>query len=74
MPQPRFEMASAVVGDTLYVFGGYGKGRKSSNQARAFDLAKNEWRVAPPNCLPQTEIAPQGLARFRGEIGPKSSL
>jgi N-acetylneuraminic acid mutarotase len=40
----RFEHACALVGDTLYVFGGYGEGVKTSNHVQAFDLAKNEWR------------------------------
>ena len=44
MPQARFEAASAVVDDTLYLFGGYGTGVKSSSHVWAFDLAKNEWR------------------------------
>ena len=44
MPQARFEMGSAVVGDTLYVFGGYNFGPKSSSEVWAFDLARNEWR------------------------------
>ena len=44
MPQERFEHACALVGDALYVFGGYGQGVKSSNHVQAFDLARNEWR------------------------------
>jgi len=44
MLQERFEHACALVGDTFYVFGGYGKGVKTSNHVRAFDLAKNKWR------------------------------
>lgn len=40
----RFEHACALIGDTFYVFGGYGEGVKSSKHVQAFDLAKNTWR------------------------------
>jgi len=44
MLQERSEHACALVGDSLYVFGGYGNGVKSSRHVQAFDLAKNKWR------------------------------
>jgi N-acetylneuraminic acid mutarotase len=44
MLQERFEHACALVGDTFYVFGGYGEGVKTSNHVQAFDLAKNKWQ------------------------------
>ncbi len=44
MPQARFETAAALVGDTLYLFGGYSEGVKASNRVETFDLAKNAWR------------------------------
>ncbi|MHC4463165.1 MAG: Kelch repeat-containing protein [Planctomycetota bacterium] len=44
MLQERFEHACALVDNTFYVFGGYGKGVKTSKHVEAFDLAKNKWR------------------------------
>ncbi len=36
MPEARWEMASAMVGGTLYLFGGYGAGVQSSRHVDAF--------------------------------------
>lgn len=47
MPEARFGAASAVVDETLYLFGGFGSGGsgvKSSNHVWAFDPAKDQWR------------------------------
>jgi len=44
MPGERFEHGIAQLADTLYVFGGYAPGVKSSKQVRAFDPAGNTWR------------------------------
>ncbi len=44
MPEARWEMASAMVGGTLYLFGGYGAGVKSSRHVDAFDVEENTWR------------------------------
>jgi N-acetylneuraminic acid mutarotase len=41
MPCERFEHGVAQLADTLYVFGGYAPGVKSSKQVHAFDLAGN---------------------------------
>lgn len=44
MPEARFEAAAAVIDDTLYCFGGYARGVRSSELAWAYNLAENEWR------------------------------
>ncbi len=44
MPVPRWESGTAVIDDTLYLFGGYTVGTKSSKRADVFDPAKNTWR------------------------------
>ena len=44
MPEARFEMATAAVGGTIYLLGGYSEGVKSSSRIDAFDLAENTWR------------------------------
>jgi CubicO group peptidase (beta-lactamase class C family) len=44
MLEERFEHGCALVGDVLYVFGGFGKGVKTSKHVMAFDLSKNAWR------------------------------
>ena len=44
MPVPRWEPGTAVIDDTLYLFGGYTMGTKSSKRADVFDPANNTWR------------------------------
>lgn len=44
MPEARWEMASAMVGGTLYLFGGYGAGVQSSRHVDAFEVEDNAWR------------------------------
>jgi CubicO group peptidase (beta-lactamase class C family) len=40
----RFEHGVAALGGTLYVFGGYARGVKTSRHVQAFDVAGNRWR------------------------------
>ena len=44
MPVPRWESGTVVIDDTLYCFGGYTMGTKSSKRADVFDPADNTWR------------------------------
>ena len=44
MPVARWEAGTVVLDDTLYVFGGYTKGTRSSKRADVFDPKNNSWR------------------------------
>ncbi len=44
MPLARWESGTVVIDDTLYLFGGYTMGTKSSKRADVYDPAKKSWR------------------------------
>lgn len=52
VPTPRTEVAAVVLGDTLYVLGGFAAASTPSNAVEALDLTTNTWSSRMPMPVP----------------------
>ena len=56
MPKPLLESAATVVGDKLYVFGGFTLGWKASRSVFAYDFTTDDWQQLPDLPTPVTHV------------------
>lgn len=66
-PNPRLGAEIAIVGDTLYAFGGFDLNRKNHNELWSFDLRTNTWKLLKPDDDPGS---PSKRYIFRFEKSP----
>lgn len=52
MPTPRTEVTSAIIGNEIYVIGGFEEGRITSNVVEIFNVMNNTWRIGYPLPVP----------------------
>jgi N-acetylneuraminic acid mutarotase len=65
MPEPRQESAVGVLGNMIYVIGGYGADGVPSTLVQVFDAAANKWQQAAP--MPEG-LHHHGVAAADGKI------
>lgn len=52
MPTPRTEVTSAIIGNEIYVIGGFEEGRVTSDVVEIFNVMNNTWRIGYPLPVP----------------------
>jgi N-acetylneuraminic acid mutarotase len=65
MPTPRTEVAATILGDNVYVIGGFDKSSQVTNVVEVYNINNNSWTKADP--LPQP-LHHTAAASYNGKI------